>query len=272
MNPSTPFETLIGRLDTALFEPIESQTSREDRLSFLAVERAVRERLGSYVYLEIGSYLGGSLQPHLRDDRCRKVYSIDKRPVEPVPDDRANGSVYHYRDNSTERMLELLRGDAQNQLSKLVCFDSDAVDLDPGQFADAPDVCLIDGEHTHRAVLSDFRFCRSVVKADGVVLFHDRLLLHRAIIQILADLKRDRVRHRGMPLGGQVYAIGLGDAPVLDDPELQAMASRQAEFNNELRYYRLSDTYERLVPGWCRAALRPASSLFRVRLLGNRWR
>ena len=59
------FEAQINRLDVALFGHIFSATTQEDKRSLLAVQRAVRELKAAqgYVYLEIGSYLGGSLQP-----------------------------------------------------------------------------------------------------------------------------------------------------------------------------------------------------------------
>ena len=99
------FDERIARLDLSLFDQIESQTSALDRRSLLACQLAIRSLKGSYVYLEIGSYLGGSLVPHLLDERCEHIFSIDKRQRRP-PD--ARGCPYEYADNSTSRMLENL--------------------------------------------------------------------------------------------------------------------------------------------------------------------
>ena len=99
------FEQKLNALDLSLFEKIESQSVDDDKKSFLSCQLALRELRSDYKYLEIGSYLGGSLQPHLLDEKCAKIYSIDKRP-ETQPDER--GVDYTYLNNSTERMLELL--------------------------------------------------------------------------------------------------------------------------------------------------------------------
>jgi hypothetical protein len=47
-------------LDPDLFAAIPTQTSPEDRRSFLILQRAVR-RGGPYSYLEIGSHVGGTI-------------------------------------------------------------------------------------------------------------------------------------------------------------------------------------------------------------------
>jgi len=97
----------IASLDMTLFAAIPTQTSDEDKTALLAVQRAVAVRHGRYSYLEIGSHLGGSIQPHLVDPRCEVVYSIDPRP-ENQPDDAFDGHVIFYEGNSTGRMLKLL--------------------------------------------------------------------------------------------------------------------------------------------------------------------
>jgi hypothetical protein len=101
----TQFEEKLNRLDLALFEKISSQTTEDDKRSLLAIQNATREIYPNYNYLEIGSHLGGSIQPHLVDEKCAKIYSIDKRPLV-QPDER--GVNYGYPENSTQRMLDLL--------------------------------------------------------------------------------------------------------------------------------------------------------------------
>src|SRR4051812_19378672 len=112
----TGFEQLINNLDLKLFEKISSQSSENDKQSLLACQLAVRDLERNYKYLEIGSYLGGSIQPHLLDERCGRIYSIDKRPLV-QPDER--GVDYTYLNNSTERMLENLKRVAPEQVSKV---------------------------------------------------------------------------------------------------------------------------------------------------------
>ena len=95
------FEEAIAHQDLALFEQIPSQSTDDDKVSLLAVQLATRELRPRYKYLEIGSHIGGSIQPHLLDDRCARIFSIDKRPLR-QPDER--GVDYLYPDNSTARM------------------------------------------------------------------------------------------------------------------------------------------------------------------------
>src|SRR5689334_6384187 len=98
----TDFEQSINNLDLKLLEKMNSQSTVNDQGSLLACQLATREIQDGYIYLEIGSYLGGSIQPHLLDKKCGRIYSIGKRPVH-QPDER--GVDYAYLNNSTARMI-----------------------------------------------------------------------------------------------------------------------------------------------------------------------
>lgn len=63
----------INNLDISLFNQIQSQTSKDDRLSLLAIQRATAKKHGYYSYLEIGSHLGGTIQPYLLDTLCSSI-------------------------------------------------------------------------------------------------------------------------------------------------------------------------------------------------------
>src|SRR2546427_12016163 len=91
------FDSQIGRLDVGLFQWILSQSTENDRRALLAIQLAFRERQSSYVYLEIGSYKGGSLQPHVLDPRRGQIHSIDLRPRAA----RAGRGVQNYSEKST---------------------------------------------------------------------------------------------------------------------------------------------------------------------------
>src|SRR5207253_3992080 len=73
--------TAIEALDTAAFI-VWSETSEYDKISFLRIQKLIRAHVANYVYVEVGSHLGGTLAPHLADPRCRTVISIDPRPGE----------------------------------------------------------------------------------------------------------------------------------------------------------------------------------------------
>jgi len=203
------FEQKLDDLDTGLFDAIASQTSPEDRTSLLLLQRCVR-RDEPYVYLEIGSHLGGTIQPHYADPRCARIYSIDKRPPS-QPDQR--GREFAYPENSTARMLANLKSALPDRPDGLiVTFDCDASELPAADLAEKPDLCFIDGEHTDAAVCSDFRFCLAACRADGMIAFHDTNYVNRGIRRIEASLKANAIEYRAIMLGGCIYVILLGTA------------------------------------------------------------
>jgi predicted O-methyltransferase YrrM len=211
------FEQAIAGLDLKLFEKITSQSTDHDKKSFLAVQLAVRNLRPGYKYLEIGSYLGGSIQPHLLDDRCANIYSIDKRPVQ-QPD--ARGFEYRYLNNSTERMLEQLRGVASDKLDKLTTIDGDTRSISPSSVPDKIDLCFIDGEHTDEAVLADFKFCLEVLNENGCIAFHDAQITYNGLANCVAYLEKSGSRFNAYSLPNAVFVIEVGDFPIHKEPAM----------------------------------------------------
>ncbi|MEP7148732.1 MAG: class I SAM-dependent methyltransferase [Acidobacteriota bacterium] len=211
------FETAIADLDLGLFSKIDSQSTDHDKQSFLAIQLALRKLRPGYKYLEIGSYLGGSIQPHLLDDQCELIYSIDKRP-EKQPD--ARGFDYTYLNNSTERMLEKLRTVATEKMDKIVTLDGDSRSIKPAEIKEKIDLCFIDGEHTDEAVLSDFRFCRDVLNENGCIAFHDAQITYNGIASCVKNLENEGVKFRAYCLPSIVFVIEIGDFPMHAEPAI----------------------------------------------------
>ncbi len=200
------FDIMISTLNRDLFAKIVSQTHRFDKTSLLALQNAIRNSMEYYVYLEIGSHLGGSIQTHLLDPKCKKIYSIDKR-LKIQPDNRCQKG-YKYPKNSTKRMLNNLKQISIN-LNKITCFDDDASNIDISKIDPKPDICLIDGEHTTKAVISDFNFCLSVLNDNGVIIFHDSHILRSGINVILHNLKKKNIVFRAYNLPRNLILIEL---------------------------------------------------------------
>jgi len=217
MKTESSFDARIDALDDSLFDAIETQSSAGDRRAWLAVQRAMRRPAG-YVYLEIGSHLGGSLQQHLRDPQCRAAVSIDKRSAS-QPDDR--GEVFHYEGNSTARMLANLRRVAGADLDKLACIDGETRDVAPARMPSAPDICFIDGEHTVSAATADFAFCLLVCRPAAAICFHDDWIVADAIRGALADLRRQQVPFTARKLAGSTFGVFLRDCPAAHDAYLR---------------------------------------------------
>ena len=214
------FDQAIAALDLRLFEKIDSQSTEHDKRSLLALESAVRELRPGYTYLEIGSYLGGSIQPHLLDDKCTRIYSLDKRP-EQQPD--ARGFDYRYLNNSTERMLEKLRAVAPEKMEKLTTIDGDSSTIDPAAITEKVDLCFIDGEHTDRAVVSDFKFCLNVLADDGCIAFHDAQITYNGIADCIDILKQAGTKYRAYVLPHIVFVIEIGDFPLHANPRISEL-------------------------------------------------
>jgi hypothetical protein len=209
----------IDALDPELFTFVEAQTDTSDRRALLALHSAVAAKQGSFEYLEIGSYLGGSLQVLVRDPRCRRIISIDPRPDQ-LPDNRAE--VWSYPDNATAHMRSLLAKVPDADLSKLLTHACAAESLDPEDCGGCPDLCFVDGEHTDEAVLADARFCARAVQGTGVIAFHDQLLVKSGLRTFLreawTDISRAMVLSHGYADGRGVFAIEIGDSGVLLTP------------------------------------------------------
>lgn len=209
----------IDTLDIKIFDAIKSQTSEGDRLSLLAVQRATARIHAEFSYLEIGSYLGGSIQPYLLDDRCKKIYSIDPRPSQ-HSDDRSPEYVPYYEDNSSETMLDNLKGIGHGDIGKIECIDSDASEIDPTLIKNAPEIAFIDGEHTKAAVLSDFRFCEQVVSSSGTIVFHDFSIIYPSILDACKYLRKKSCKFIALKLENDIFAIFFDIERIRLDPYL----------------------------------------------------
>ncbi len=236
----TGFDARIESLDLDIFKNIETQTSDLDKRSLLACQLAVRNLTGAYTYLEIGSYLGGSLQPYLFDEKCTRIFSIDKRP--PVQADE-RGIDYEYHDNSTQRMLDNLRGVYAPGLDKITCIDEDSSNVDSTQIVPRPQICFIDGEHTDGACFTDFLFCLKVLDQNGVLVFHDAPVVYNGLSQIVAYLEERKVRFHAYNLPDTVFVVEMNDFPLHESPAISKMLlDNHVGYLSSLRY---NDHYRR---------------------------
>lgn len=233
------FKNAINELDLRLFEKIPSQSTDEDKQSLLACELAVRELAGDYNYLEIGSYLGGSIQPHLLDPKCCKIYSIDKRPLS-QPDER--GFDFVYQNNSTARMMETLAKVSENR-EKITTIDGDSNNIDPVEIKGKIQLCFIDGEHTDEAVVSDFKFCLSVLDDNGAIVFHDAQITYNGIADCIKYLEVNGLDFKAYVLPHIVFVVEIGDFPLHKN---EAIATRLRDnYHSYLFALQNNDHYRR---------------------------
>jgi hypothetical protein len=200
----------IRLLDISLFDPILIQAGYWDRVALLGLHASVAESFEDFAYLEIGSYLGGSMQVLMRDPRCRRVLSIDSRTSRAA--DTRSGT-WSYDDNSTDHMLGLLADVSGVDLSKLVTIEATTESLTPRDLPSHPTFCFIDGEHTDEAVLRDAWFCASALNGEGVIAFHDSGLVQSAIRTFIRERWPDI--SFALAFAGSVFAIELGRRRIL---------------------------------------------------------
>jgi len=207
----TEFEVKLERLDPTLFDPIPSQTSPRDRRSLLACQRAVRTFEPSYSYLEIGSYLGGSLQPYVLDERCSRIYSIDPR----IPEQRSErGEPHRYPENTTALMLDRLDAVSPTASGRITPFDSDSTAVDVRSIEEPPALCFIDGAHLDDAVLADAKFCLRVMKRPGLLVFHDAEMVYNGLFHFVEHLRREGVRFHAYNLPDTVFVVEIEAFPI----------------------------------------------------------
>jgi hypothetical protein len=244
------FSARLDRLDITIFDAIPSESTPWDKRSLLACQHAVRMQWSPYVYLEIGSHLGGSLQPHVLDPACAVMHSIDPRPSQ-QPD--ARGQRFGYPGNSTGRMLANLSA-AGGETNRVICYEQTSGLLSPDVIVPAPHLCFIDGEHTDQAVLADFAFCQRVIAPGGLMLFHDAHIIYNALDAIVASLDRAGTVYRACHLPDTLFAIELGEGTLLEGTALAPV--RRESYRGYVLSLQSTDRYRRFANQWLFRALR----------------
>ncbi|CAN7365227.1 class I SAM-dependent methyltransferase [Mesorhizobium caraganae] len=198
---------MIETLDIAVFQ-VKTESTLSDRKSFLRVQNFARSAFGHYVYLEVGSHIGGSLFPHLIDPACEAAISVDPRPMA-QPDERSQ--VFHYPENSAARMIAVLSDwIPPAAMAKLTTIDSDVSDVRPEAVDRKATLALIDGEHTDTACFSDFVGVLPLMEQDCIVAFHDANLIADAILNAERFLDHLGITHETVFLPDTVAVLGLG--------------------------------------------------------------
>ena len=212
---------MIETLDIAVFQ-VKTESTPNDRTSFLRVQNFARAALGRYVYLEVGSHIGGSLFPHLIDPACEAAISVDPRPTA-QPDERSQ--VFHYPENSAARMIAVLSDCLPPAaMTKLTTIDSDVSDVRADAVDPKATLALIDGEHTNRACFSDFVGVLPLMRPDCIVCFHDANLIADAILNAERLLDHLGITRETVFLPDTVAVIGLGSLASAVRDQLQPHA------------------------------------------------
>ena len=180
--PSSHAPPLPGTEKLRALFPIPTQTSDLDKEFLLNAGALVAGSCGSYSYLEIGSFLGGSLAPFLVDPSCKSALSVDDRGLDLV-DER--GIAYDYAGVTSATMIDGLAAHGIST-AKLAVHDG-PIDTAGGR-NEKYQLAFIDGEHTDTACFRDFLWAMKYMDKDAVVMFHDSVLIYRALQMIFLHL------------------------------------------------------------------------------------
>jgi hypothetical protein len=205
-------EALIETLDPAVFK-LDTQTDFNDKKMLLALQALVRNQKDGYVYVEVGSWMGGTLVPKLMDRKCRRVVSIDKRPAAQA-DER--GVSWYYVSTSTQMMIDRLESALPSTaMAKLETYDYDACEIPEEARREKFDLGFIDGEHTNRAAFQDFVSLLPFAQPDSIIAFHDANLVIDAISNVEAFLRHQGLVYESVFLPKVVFAVFLGSFAAL---------------------------------------------------------
>lgn len=169
------------------FFPINSQTSFEDKYVLLKIKKMMNNN--NFNYLEIGSFLGGSLTPFLIEKKCKIIVSIDKRNQN-LEDER--NERQSYENVSTNYMINNLKK-YNLDTSKLKTFNGDVENF---KTSTKFDIVFLDGVHTDINTFSDFMNVYEMVKKDSVILFHDSSIIFKSINIINTMLNKRKIKHK----------------------------------------------------------------------------
>ena len=182
------------------FFPIHSQTSREDKVFLINTIRLLNSNLVSYNYLEIGSYLGGSLTPFIIDKKCKKILSIDKRNLK-LSDER--GENFDYK-NIPEKKMFLNIKKYGLSTKKIKTFNGKIKDLK--KVNDKYDLVFIDGEHTDHNCYEDFLYSLNFIKKNSIIMFHDSPVIYKAISLIFIYLDKEKIPYSFIKKSGSLMS------------------------------------------------------------------
>ena len=253
MSSQSDFETRIDRLDLNLFVPSRRNPTRAIGCPGWQYSATVHAVAVIPTWKSGLTWEGASSSTWWTHSAGGSIPSTSA-PIE-QPDDRSQ--TYRYDGNSTARMMTNLLAVSPGGVGKLTTFDSDASSLDPTAISDPPDFCFIDGEHTRRAVTSDFEILPPRRTAGRGNLFSrrcGRVSRHRRYYEVV---KGRSIRFRAAKLGGETFGIFLRQCPAPDDAEIRGLANDAERWLLKRKFARVAET---CMPRWAVTAVRPIGS------------
>lgn len=195
--------------------PISSQTSRADKIILLQSIAAIKSKKDKFKYIEIGSYLGGSLIPFLLEEACELVVSVDERERQ-QPDER--GAIYNYEGVTNQAMIKNIVSHKVS-INKMITHDGSISTLNCSD--NKFDLAFIDGEHTDVACVRDFVWTLPMMNKDAILLFHDSTIVYKALAVIREIIDEKRISFQLLKSKiSEISILLLGDFAKIDVEKL----------------------------------------------------
>ena len=224
------------------FFPIHSQTSKEDKIFLLNTIKLLNLSLSTYNYLEIGSYLGGSLTPFIMDKKCKKILSIDKRNLK-LSDER--GENYDYKNIPEKKMFLNFKKNGL-KIDKIRTFNGKIKNLK--KRGAKYDLVFIDGEHTDHNCYEDFLYSLNFIKKNSIIIFHDSPVIYKAISLIFIYLNKEKIPYSFIKKSGSLMsAIFFGKYIKMKFNKIYGkIESTKKYFNSSRNFILLSQAHNKL--------------------------
>lgn len=203
------------------FKLIPGQTGPRSARVLLSLQATIVAWATSYSYLEIGSFAGRSIHPHIRCPDCTHALSVDLRP-DVAQDER--GPVRGYEKVTAEMMIANLQKTCrEEELAKLETITGTSNELRQRKTEGLFDLAFIDGEHTVRGVVTDFLNVLSQMKEDAIIAFDDTRIVFPAIEAADAVLEQRNIKRKLVFARHNITFFQLGayaDRAAMLDPRL----------------------------------------------------
>ena len=234
--------------------PISSQTSDEDKLFLLNAITTIKAKgITSFKYIEIGSFMGGSLTPFLLENACSLIVSVDERERQ-QPDER--GAKYDYSGITHQTMIDNLTSHDMD-VSKLITHDGSISSYDRGN--NKFDIAFIDGEHSDIACCRDFAWTYPMMKESSIILFHDSSIVYKALAIILELMHEKKVEFEIFKdQMSEVTAIFLGEFARINHRDIFGNPEDWQSFQNRSEIRMLSSIIGHRVDFEVKPIIKPA--------------
>jgi len=197
-----------GTLSAENFQ-INGQIGPKGMKSLIALQESISSWAKTYAYVEVGSFRGKSLQPHINDPDCTYALSIDLRP-QVAADDRLVDITGYDLVTANDMVANLRNHCSDEELSKLEVFTGDSSAVRRRKSKRKFDLAFIDAEHTIRGAFTDFINLLPEMKTNAIIGFDDTMLILPAVEAAAAYLDHAGLANRVVYTKGGVGAILLG--------------------------------------------------------------